>query len=367
MHSVAFVIDELEIGGTQRQMLGMATGLKARGWTVRVVCLTRVLAMAPAFEAAGIPVDVMEKRSRLDVRLIATLGRYLKAREIRLVHAFSSTAEFFAGIAARVVGCAFVASVRGFQDGLPILPELGKRLACRLANAVVANSEAGARRAVTRRIVPSRKLRIVPNGCAPRVATRPGSDIRRALSLSPQSPVILSVGRLVWEKDYEVTVAIAARVTASHPHARFLIVGDGPLRVDITRSIERLGVSRSVVLLGERDDVPDLLAASDIYLNTSCSEGLSNAVMEAMAAGLPVVATAVGGTPELVREGETGFLLMPGDTALAVSRIEQLIADARLRHTLGDRARQRIASEYDVEAMLGRLTALYDGITRGAA
>src|ERR1051325_3312526 len=119
---VAFVIDELEVGGTQRQLFAMATGLAARGWGIHVVCLTPILAMAADFEAAGIPVHVLPKRRRFDVGLIAALRRLLKRERIEIVHAFSSTGEFFGGLAARATACRFIASVRGFQEDLPVLP-----------------------------------------------------------------------------------------------------------------------------------------------------------------------------------------------------------------------------------------------------
>jgi glycosyltransferase involved in cell wall biosynthesis len=365
---IAFVIDELEVGGTQRQMLGMAVGLAARGVTVHVVCLTPILAMAPEFEAAGIPVRVIARRGRLDVRLIRTLARFFRAERIQVVHAFSSTAEFFAGLAARAVACGFVASVRGFQEDLPLLSALGKRLACRLADAVVANSEAGGQRAVTSGVVPGTKLRVVPNGLArARLVARPGRDVRQELGVAPDACLVLSAGRLVWEKGYDLAVAVAAQVTSVHPGVRFLVAGDGPLRVSVEGAIRRHGVERAMVLLGERHDVPDLLAAADIYLSASRSEGLSNAVMEAMAVGLPVVASAVGGTPELVRDGVTGYLFAPDDAAGAARRIGELILDVRLRHALGESARQRIAADYDTDTMLARLAGLYDSVATGAA
>jgi glycosyltransferase involved in cell wall biosynthesis len=358
---IAFVIDELEVGGTQRQLLAMAAGLLARGWTVRVVCLRPVLAMVPEFTARGVAVTVIEKHARLDLRLLAALCRFLRAERIEVVHAFSATAEFFAGLAARLVGCPFVASIRNLREELPLLPALGKRLACRLAHAVVANSEAGARHAVRTRVAPRGKVRVIANAVAPdRRAGRPREDVRRELGVPPGACVIAMVGRLVSQKGYDHAVAVAARVLAAHPHVRVLIAGDGPLRGGIHADIERHGVAAGVRLLGERSDVPDLLGAADIYLSTSRYEGQSNAVMEAMAAGLPVAASAVGGTPELVQDGVTGLLFAADDTPAAVDRLSRLVTDARLRRALGARARQHADARYGVDAMLAPLAALYE-------
>ena len=363
---IAFVIDELEVGGTQRQLLAMATGLVARGWTVRVVCLQPVLAMVPEFTARGIAVSVIEKHARLDLPLIAALCRFLRRERIEVVHAFSATAEFFAGLAARIVGCPFVASIRNLREELPLLPALGKRLACRLAHAVVANSEAGARHAVRTRVASRGKVRVIANAVADdRRAARPRADVRRELGVPPEACLVLSVGRLVSQKGYDHAVAVAARVLAAFPHVVFLIAGDGPLRAEIHGDVERRGLAATVRLLGERSDVPDLLGAADIYLSTSRFEGQSNAVMEAMAAGLPVVASAVGGTPELVQDGVTGLLFAADDTAVAVDHVSRLIVDERLRGALGTRARQHADARYGVDAMLTPLAALYERVVAG--
>src|SRR6266446_1589717 len=141
--SVAFVIDELEIGGTQRQVHLMAKGLAARGWRVQVVCLQPVLTMASDFNATGIPVFGMFKRQRIDLRLLWRLCRHLRAQRFEVVHAFSSTAEFYGGLAARAAGCRFIGSVRSSSDPLPIAHRWAKRAAAGLAHAVIANTCAG--------------------------------------------------------------------------------------------------------------------------------------------------------------------------------------------------------------------------------
>jgi glycosyltransferase involved in cell wall biosynthesis len=126
---------------------------------------------------------------------------------------------------------------------------------------------------------------------------------------------------LVWEKGYAATLEIVRRTKAWHPAPVFLIAGDGPLRSTLAQQIRSGGLEERVCLLGERHDVSALLAAVDLYLNTSVSEGLSNSIMEAMAAAVPVLAAAAGGTPELVHDGQTGFLFAPGDLTMAVKKL----------------------------------------------
>jgi glycosyltransferase involved in cell wall biosynthesis len=160
-------------------------------------------------------------------------------------------------------------------------------------------------------------------------------EMRRRLGLPAGTTAALSVGRLVREKGYELTLAVARHTGAWQPAPRFLIAGDGPLRDALAQQIQAGGLAERVRLLGERRDIPALLAAADAYLNTSVSEGLSNSIMEAMAAAVPVLAAAAGGTPELIRDGETGLLFPPGDLAAAVTKLDRLVTDPDLRTRLG--------------------------------
>lgn len=361
---LAYVIDELEVGGTQRQLLEMASGLMGRGWQVDVIVLQPILTMAPEFRAVGIPLYHMPKRRLLDLGLILALRRFFRERRIGIVHAFSSTAEFFASIAARTCGCCFIASVRGFNDTLPVIHALGKRVACRLAAVVVANSEAGGQRAVATRVATAGKLRVIPNGLrlVALPATKERQTIRRSLGCSDETCLIASVGRLVPEKGCEITIDVARLVLARGLRARFVIAGDGPLRGEVERRIAQIGIAESMLLVGERRDIPALLSAADIYLSTSRSEGMSNSVMEAMGLGLPVVASAVGGTPELIASGDTGLLFPPGDSAAAAETLITLIESPSLRRALGERGRAFVEARHSLEAMVEELESLYGAL-----
>jgi glycosyltransferase involved in cell wall biosynthesis len=331
-----------------------------------VICLSHVLQMAGEFRSAGIPIHVMPKQATFDVRLIASLYRLFRRERVGVVHAFSATAEFFSGVAAKGAGSRFVASIRNFNQPLPALPRAAKRLACRLADAVVANSEAGARSAAESGIAPQARLHVVPNGLgANRVSRGEVRDsVRCRLGWTNEACVTLSVGRLVWEKGYDTLLDMAARLGADRPALRFFIAGDGPLRGHLERRISAEHLESRVTLLGERADIPELLAAADVYLNTSVSEGLSNAVMEAMAAGLPVVATAVGGTPELITDAETGLLFPARDVARGVDLLESLVASPVLRQELGTSARAVVLDRYEATVMVSRMERIYEEILK---
>jgi glycosyltransferase involved in cell wall biosynthesis len=168
---------------------------------------------------------------------------------------------------------------------------------------------------------------------------------RRGAHTGPAT--LLSVGRLRAPKDF---VTLVRAMAALEPGAaRLRIAGDGPDRPALEAEIDRLGLTERVELLGTRDDVPELLAGSDVFVLASDSEGLPMSVLEAMAAGLPVVASAVGGIPELVRDGETGTLVRPGDSAVLARAIERIVSDPVLRDRLGEAGRHRVEQEFSLE------------------
>jgi glycosyltransferase involved in cell wall biosynthesis len=189
--------------------------------------------------------------------------------------------------------------------------------------------------------------------------------IRNAVDVAPApkaglnggTPRLVTVGRLKAPKDFgTLTRALAALPSGSF---EALIVGDGPDRPRVEAEVERFGLVQAVRLLGERPDVPELLASSDVFVLASASEGLPVSVAEAMAAGLPVVASAVGGVPELVVDGETGLLVPPGDPELLASALGSLLADPGLRRRMGSSGRERAEELFDLAAFLRAHVELY--------
>jgi glycosyltransferase involved in cell wall biosynthesis len=232
-----------------------------------------------------------------------------------------------------------------------------QRLAYRCAHRVVANSTAAARQLESEGIARQR-IAVIPNGVSldrfPR--REPSPAIRR----------IITVANLRREKAHDVLLDAAASLVRTQPDLTFSIVGDGPLRADLERRAGQLGLDGRVTFLGHREDVPALLAESDLFVLPSRSEAFPNGVLEAMAAGLPVIARAVGGLLDLVDDGRTGILLKE-DTAAALHRaIDDLVRAPAHAAALGARARDTIASQYSFERMVAAFEDLY--LTRlGAA
>jgi glycosyltransferase involved in cell wall biosynthesis len=183
--------------------------------------------------------------------------------------------------------------------------------------------------------------------------------LRRALDLPTNRPLILGVGRLVEQKGFVTLIEAMPRVLAVQPDAQAILVGSGELQEALAARAEALGVSHAVRFLGRRDDVPRLLAAADIFCLPSLDEGLPLAIAEAMAAGLPVVATPVGGVPEIVSQGETGWLVPPRMPAALALRLIGLLNDPDMAQAMGQAGRERVVQGFTLERMTTRFEHLY--------
>jgi glycosyltransferase involved in cell wall biosynthesis len=190
---------------------------------------------------------------------------------------------------------------------------------------------------------------VIPNAVDTAAAPRAAANGRR--------PLVVAVGRLKAPKDFFTFVRALARLP--HGSCEALIVGDGPDREELEAEIEALGLTEEVRLAGERRDVPELLAAADVFVLSSASEGMPVSVLEAMAAGLPVVASGVGGVPELVADDETGILVEPGEPDALAGALLRLVRDPDLRRRLGGAGRARVEEQFDVDAFRRAHVELY--------
>jgi glycosyltransferase involved in cell wall biosynthesis len=216
--------------------------------------------------------------------------------------------------------------------------------------------------------VPAERARVIPNGIVPgRRSPDAGTPdrLRRELEIEPGAPVVISVGRLAEQKGHRCLLRAAGRLRQSHPTLRVLIVGDGPLRDELRDEIARHGLASCVHLLGFRADIPDLLAAADVFALPSNDEGLPIALLEAVAAGLPVVATPVGAVPQLVHPESTGLLVPPRDDEALARAIHRLLRDRVLRDTVSRNALALLRSAYTADAMYARYRELYTEIANG--
>jgi glycosyltransferase involved in cell wall biosynthesis len=213
--------------------------------------------------------------------------------------------------------------------------------------------------------VPANLVTFVRNSTPACSAECDRDQVRASLGLDAQMRIVLTVARYTEQKDHRTLLAAAPAILAREPRARFVFVGTGPLEEAVRRTIHERNLDQHVILLGHRADVPDLMAAADLFVLPSRFEGLPLAVLEAMAAGLPVVATRVCGTAEAVEDRVTGLLVEPGDAEILASAISELLAKPRWAARLGARGRVRVQQAFSLDRMAREILALYhDLLTR---
>jgi sugar transferase (PEP-CTERM/EpsH1 system associated) len=208
---------------------------------------------------------------------------------------------------------------------------------------------------------PKERIRVISNGVdmSRFGIAHDGSDYKARLGFPAGSVVFGAIGRLVSVKCFPLLLEASAMIFEKVPNSHLVIVGDGPLHAELTEMARRRNIADRVSFLGWRPDVPDILKAMDVFVCSSESEGMSNTILEAMASGIPVVATAVGGNVELVVDGETGVLVQPNDPNILAGTVAELLANQPLRLKMGERGRRRVEECFSLEAMTRNYTSFY--------
>lgn len=366
---VLVVTDEMEVGGSQRQIVRLICGLKQRGIDVTLVYFRKPSFLLDAVRTAGVPAVCIDKRGAVDLRFLLRLWRFLRDGRFTLVHAFSITAEMWVRLALYgVPRTRLVSSVRGLGLDDPPWTFRAKRWVVAGSSAVISNSAAGADLVASRSAVDRRRIDVVPNAVdLPEPGTAATRLAARAdLEVPAEQLLLLHVGRLVGFKNVGLLLqAMALLPDAARPW--LWLAGDGPERAGLEAQCARLQLTPSVRFLGERSDAPRLMQAADVLVSSSRDEGLSNSILEAMAHGLPVVATAVGGTPELIRDGESGLLVANEDAPGLAAALARVLADPSLRQQLGRGARSTIEERFAPGAMVGQTLRIYERCLTEAA
>ena len=309
---------------------------------------------------AGVPVSVIGKRWPADPLALRRLVQHVARLKPDLVHAWTFAANAYAYVAARACGVRHVIVAQRCVDAWKGWAELAvdRRLA-RKCDRMVANSP-GVRDFYLRHGLPAEKMCVIPNGALP----APASETTRGqllaeLGLPEQSRLVGLVGPLWPQKRVKDAIWAADLLKVIRDDVHLLVIGDGPHRDRLLRFRDQVVIADKVHFLGSRSDVPRWMPHFDVFWSTSGYEGQSNAIMEAMAAGVPVVASDIPGNRDLVAPGVTGYLVRVGHRAGFARWTNQLLDDAALRHRLGEAGRQRIGREFGVEQMVSRYVELY--------
>ena len=366
MWSIIHVLSSYGVGGQERVALDLAIGQNARGHEVSVISLAEAPdgAMADEFAAAGIAVGRVAKRGALDATLVPRLVRALRARRADVVHTHNPLPLIYGAPAARLVRAAAIHTKHGMNPGGHGQHVL-RRVAARFIHAFVAVSDTTAAQAREQHDTPARKLHTIPNGIrldryAPDPEARAAARVELGLG---DAWVIGTVGRLDTSKNQAMLVRAAAPVLSSR--VRLVIIGEGSARPEVEAAIAALPDPRWAVMTGRRMDVPRLVHAFDVFALSSRTEGLPLVVPEAMAAGLPIVTTGVGGLPGVVDDQVTG-LVVPVDEHAMAAALATLEADRDRARAMGVRGRAVALTRFSSDRMVEAYLELYGRYARAA-
>ena len=353
----------LDKRGAERMILQLALGLDPERYDVKVVCLRSQTPFLDEFEARGVEVIVLGMKRYFELRPLVKLYRIFRDQRIDLVHTHLYRDAIYGRPIARLAGVRGVVSTLQNSYVWRSRAQLFlDRLTSAFADKVTVVSDAVKRFAIEREHIPVSKLVTIYNAIEPEkfiVSSGVREKVRRELGLAPDKIAVGSMGALTEQKGFGGLIEAIPTVLAVHPGVRFFIGGEGILKDDLLRQRDAAGLKEQVGFLGFRDDVAEVLSAFDIFVLPSLYEGLPLALVEAMAAGLPIVTTDVDGNCEAIGTGEAGIAVEPCDPPALARAILDLIADPQLRKKLGQRGRQRAAELFDVRVIVKRYEEIY--------
>jgi len=362
---IVYVITELDVGGAEKAMCRLAAGIDRTRFEPRVVALTGRGPLGDELARAGIPVDWLDMRSALGLSSAALrLASLLRKHNADIVHSFLFHANMVGRLAAKIAGTpGVISSIR--------VAETRRhhwwfdRATKSFVGRYTCVCEAVRREAIRRLRVPEERVITIYNGVEPPLVDRSRRQVREELGIADEDFLFAFVGRLTEQKAPGDFLEAAARVNTDNPRTAFVLVGGGPLDARSRDLSEKLGVGRCVRFLGWRPDAADVMAASDALVLTSRWEGLPNVVLEGMALGKPIVASAVGGCPELVDPGQTGCLVPPGEIAEFARVMLDLCGNRERARDLGRRGREVALRMFPMSQMIEANQSQYEWLLWG--
>ena len=371
---VLYIISTLGIGGAEGQLVSLVTGLDRRRFEPAVCCLSMAGPLREVLDAVGIPVVTIgfsgfgnfRHHPRRVVLPLFRLARFIRHFRPDVVHGFLFWAYVLGTIIGKLVGAPAVVTSRRslalFKVSNPRYLFL-ESIANRLTDVIVANSEAVRQDTIEMEHLTPEKVMVIHNGIEmARYLVPPSDELKQSLNLQGRSPVVGVIANFIHYKGHQCFLEAWAIVTERYPNAVALLVGDGPNRTEFEDRVEAEGLSQSVRFLGTRRDIPDLLALVDLAVHPSLTEGFSNAILEAMAAGKPVVATAVGGNPEAVIDGITGLVVPALDSRALAEAVLWVIEHPAEAATFGRAGQESVARRFDLQVMVQQYEQLYESL-----
>lgn len=373
---VLHLITSFDMGGTERQAVELLKRIDRRRFDISLAVfrlegplyreLSTIFPSPPQFPLTSFyNLNAAKQLMRLRALMIE--------RRVEILHAHDFYAGTFGVAAARLAGVRVIASQRHIRLSDRRAHDWATRFTHRLANRVLVNSEAIRDHLLAGGYASPEKIVVIRNGLSEKLEraaldktsrARRREELLQELKLHPDAKLIGLVARMEPVKGHRYFMEAAREIAAVEPKAHFLLVGDGSLHQEIQEQALRFGIGDRTHLLGAREDAALITAGFDVAVLASLHEGLPNSVIEAMAAGAPVVATRVGGATELVVDGLTGFLAPPADAGALAERIISLLRNPEMRADMGEAARQRALSQFSMRRMVEAVELLYEELSK---
>ncbi|HLK60949.1 MAG TPA: glycosyltransferase family 4 protein [Chthonomonadaceae bacterium] len=368
---VVLFTDADVFAGTERHILDLARGLRPEGVEVRIACPSPAM-LAERASQERFEVVTIQKRGLVDRAAIRTLMGLLRSNAVDLIHAHNGRTMLSSALAVTLAGKGRAVATQHFLEPDHVSRSGPKALLYRSAHRwvnrhtaqVIAISEAVRAKIRERAETPDSKIKVVHNGITPPDTSLLASpeQVRQELGCERGTPLVVSAARLEREKDLNTLIEAMHTVRASCPSAVCIIAGMGTQEPKLRDQVRRLGLEKTVLLLGFRQDVHALMQAADVFVLPSLAEPFGLVLLEAMALGRPVIATRAGGPVEIVGDGETGLLVPPSDATALSEAILQLLMDPEIAQTMGQNGKLRFHERFTVEHMARKMREIYTRI-----
>lgn len=358
------MLTNFHIGGTERQVTNLALGIDPSRFDLHLGCLRHSGELLAELEALRVPRSEFRIGPLYSPKTVwqgIRLARYVRRNSIQVVHSYGFYPIVFTVPVARLAGASIVvASIRNTCDLLTPAHRRLQKMVCRLADCVLVNAEA-IRQNLVEEGYEAHKIVVIRNGILlPKASkTERGQAVRREWGFPPNSRLVGVFARLNRMKGVEYFLDAAAILAKRFSDVRFLVVGDGAIKKELEERASRLGLGPWIAFTGFRSDVAELLAESAISVLPSLSEGTSNTLLESMAAGTPVIATRVGGNPEVIEDGVSGLLVPPRDSGALAAAMGHLLEDDELACRLGQAGMRRVSELFSIEGAVHQTEHLY--------
>ena len=358
---LAQIVYALCLGGSEVLAWRLARSLNTTGrYACSLYGIARGGPLAELLAADGIPSYAYVRRGGIDLRLIGSLAWQMRRNGVQVVHTHHLGQLLCGGLAAKLAGAKLVHTEHDSHSLIQPRTQRLFRLLSRFADHITTVSDPVTRFLRDQIGIPLAKLQTIPNGVLVEAFQDAPGLARERFCWSDEDVVIGCVARLEAEKGHAILLTAFHQLQRRYPHAKLLIVGDGSLRTALQAQAQALGLDGAVQFLGARDDIPALLATCDVFVLASLKEGVPLSILEAMAAGKAVVASAVGSIPQIVSHGETGVLVSAGDAQALEYALASLVGDHAARTHLGRRGQTFVSEHYHFHRTVNAYRNLYE-------